>query len=118
VLASAGTLAYVALLGVPWSRESGVLAFVPQLLACGMAVLAWRGDRRLVARLPAALVGLLALAFAWTFFVVARLPAPGTFETLARAPDVRLAQAEGGSLTLSEAAARGPVLLVFFRGHW
>ena len=115
---AAGTVAYVALLGVPWSRETGLVAFVPLALACGLALRAWRGDRRLLARLPALLVWLLAAGFVWVFFVVARLPAASTFETLARAPDVVLARAEGTSLRLSEVAARGPVLLVFFRGHW
>lgn len=118
VLAAAGTFAYVALLGVPWSRETGLVAFVPLALAAGLALRAWRGDRRLLARLPAALAWLLAAAFMWVFFVVARLPAPSTFETIARAPDVVLTRAEGARLRLSEAAARGPVLLVFFRGHW
>lgn len=35
-----------------------------------------------------------------------------------RAPDFTLPRAGGGSLRLSQALARGPVVLVFYRGQW
>ncbi len=35
-----------------------------------------------------------------------------------RAPDFRVPRAGGGEVRLSEALARGDVVLVFYRGHW
>jgi hypothetical protein len=35
-----------------------------------------------------------------------------------RAPDFELPSTEGGTIRLSEAAARGPVILSFYRGRW
>lgn len=35
-----------------------------------------------------------------------------------KAPDFTLMSAEGGSVKLSEAVKDGPVVLVFYRGHW
>lgn len=117
-LAVAGVVAYVLLLDVAWQRSSGVLTFVALAAAQLLAVSALRGDRRARTLVPALFTGALALGFVWLFFIVARLPAPTTFEQLERAPDVELLGAAGTPVRLSEEAARGPLLLVFFRGHW
>ncbi len=117
-LSLAGVLAYVLTLRWAWSRESGVLAFVPLGAGAWLAVAALRSDRRLATRVPAlAAVGLLG-AFAWVFLVVARLPAPSTFEALERLPAVSVLQPGGEPLDLSRVAADGPVLLVLYRGPW
>lgn len=97
---------------------AGVLAFVPLGAGAWLAVAALRSDRRLATRVPAlAAVGLLG-AFAWVFLVVARLPAPSTFEALERLPAVSVLQPGGEPLDLSRVAADGPVLLVLYRGPW
>lgn len=117
-LSLAGVLAYALTLRWAWSRESGVLVFVPLGAGAWLAVAALRRDRRPATRVPAlAAVGLLA-AFAWVFLVVARLPAPSTFEALERLPAVSVLQPGGEPLDLSRVAADGPVLLVLFRGPW
>jgi hypothetical protein len=125
-LASSGLLAYVLLLGVPWVRSTGAPAFLALLVALPLAASALRRERRARTLVPALLSFALALGFAWLFFVVARLPASTTFERLERAPDVELylPDESGGPrhvdvpVRLSEVAAQGPLLLVFFRGHW
>ena len=35
-----------------------------------------------------------------------------------QAPDIRLKAHQGSEVTLSSALSRGPVILVFYRGHW
>ena len=113
-----GVVAYVLLLDVAWQRSSGVLTFVALAVAQLLAFSALRGDRRARTLVPAGLTFVLALAFLWLFFIVARLPAPTTFEQLERAPDVELLGAAGAPMRPSQEVARGPLLLVFFRGHW
>ncbi len=120
-LACAGILAYVLLLGVPWVRSTGAPAFVALGVALLLAGSALRRERRARTFVPAGLTFVLALAFLWLFFVVARLPASTTFEQLERAPDVKLASHElpgASAFKLSQIAQEGPLLLVFFRGHW
>ena len=60
----------------------------------------------------AAVVLVLALA-------ACRLPSPQTPPTQGSvAPDFALLDGEGGRHRLSETLARGPVMLLFYRGHW
>lgn len=75
---------------------------------------AWRDRRRWVVAL-AALELLAAAVFLWGFFGLARLPAA---QAPGRAPDFTLSDQDGRPVTLSAELARGPVLLVFYRGHW
>ncbi|NOT32138.1 MAG: redoxin domain-containing protein [Planctomycetes bacterium] len=75
---------------------------------------AWRDRRPWVLCVAAFELGVLAL-FLWAFFVVARLPGS---EPPARAPDFTLPDQEGRPVTLTEELTQGPVLLVFYRGHW
>ena len=117
-LGGAGILAYVLLLGVPWVRSTGAPTFVALTAALLLALSALRRERRARTLVPTLLTAALATGFVWLFFVVARLPASTTFEGLGRAPDVELVGAGGLPLRLTAETARGPLLLVFFRGHW
>lgn len=75
---------------------------------------AWK-DRRIWVRIVTGLELACAAFFVWAFFVFARLPAV----TPPRgAPDFTLPDQDGRPVTLSAELAKGPVLLVFFRGHW
>ena len=51
----------------------------------------------------------------WAFFGLAKLPATALPE---RAVDFTLPDQDGHPVTLAAELAKGPVLLVFFRGHW
>ena len=82
-----------------------------------MAVAAARVDRRSWVRAIAGLQVLALAAFTWGYFVLAKLPEAGV-ETLGHAPDFTLVGADGRSISLGEELGAGPVLLVFFRGHW
>lgn len=99
----------------PFLRASGLTAWILLVLALALALSAARHDRRkwvrAVAVLQLAVLGL----FCWAFFVFARMPAT---QVLERAPDFTLPDQDGRPVTLSAELRQGPVLLVFFRGHW
>jgi hypothetical protein len=99
----------------PFLRASGLTAWLLLVLALLLALTAAWKDRRVWIR-AVVWVQLAALVFAcWAFFVFARLPATHVPE---RAPDFTLPDQDGRPVTLSAELQRGPVLLVFFRGHW
>lgn len=99
----------------PFLRSSGLTAWGLIALALLLALSAARVDRRPWVRAVAG-VQLAALAFwCWAFFVVARLPER---DVPARAVDFTLPDQDGRPVTLSAELQQGPVLLVFFRGHW
>lgn len=116
VLLVLGPVSWFGTIDSPDLRASGATVwscFVSALYLGGTA--AWK-DRRRWVRL--AFVGeLLFVGLSlWLFFGFARLPAatPGQ----ERAPDFTLTAHDGTTVSLAESLARGPVLLVFFRGHW
>jgi hypothetical protein len=99
----------------PALRATGATAWMMLASALFLSLsAAWRDRRtwvRGVAALEVATVGL----SLWLFFGFSRLPAARLPE---RAIDFTLPDQEGRPVTLSAELARGPVLLVFFRGHW
>lgn len=101
----------------PFLRRTAATAWAGLALALVCAGLAARVDRRRWVR-AIAVLQLVALGlFTLGFLVVNRLPRT-TAEALERAPDFTLPDSHGLAVTLSEELAHGPVLLVFFRGHW
>ena len=109
-------LAWWATIDFPWMRASGGAAWLSLVIGLLLGASAALVDRRPWVRsfalLELAILGL----FVWLFFGFARLPAPT--KPLERASDFTLPDQLGRSVTLSEELAQGPVLLVFFRGHW
>jgi hypothetical protein len=99
----------------PFLRSTGLVAWVCIALALFLALSAARGDRRGWVRAIAGLQLAVVPLSIWAFFGFARLPATNLPE---RAPDFTLPDQDGRPVTLSHELARGPVLLVFFRGHW
>ena len=99
----------------PFLRATGATAWVLLAVALVLALSAARHDRRLWVRGIAAAQFAAALAFLWLFFGLSRLP-HATASELARAPDFTLPDQDGRTVTLSAELARGPVVLVFFRG--
>lgn len=117
-LVIAGPFAYMALMGIPWVMSTGLPAFALMVLGSFIVTIAAATDRRLRVRLTAGLGVALTLLFAFAFFVMARIPASEEFAALAAAPDFTLPDEEGRPVSLREAVLSGPVLLVFYRGHW
>ena len=108
-------VAWVWTIDQPLLRSSGLVAWVLIAGALYLALSAARSDRRGWVRAIAGLQ-LAALLFSiWAFFGFARLPATHVPE---RAPDFTLPDQDGHPVTLARELEAGPVLLVFFRGHW
>jgi uncharacterized membrane protein YgcG len=99
-------------------RSTGLTAWMMCAGALLLALSAAATDRRrwvrVVALCEVATVGL----FAWLFFGFARLPSTALAQELASAPDFTLPDHLGRPVSLAERRAHGPVLLVFYRGHW
>jgi hypothetical protein len=52
------------------------------------------------------------------FFVLTALPRATPPAVAERAPDFELPDHQGDRFSLGRALADGPILLVFYRGHW
>ena len=77
-----------------------------------------RGGSRFLVKLVAAAQVLLTAFFVIWFFWLSQLPATGSLDGLQRAPDFTLPNQDGMQVTLAQELAKGPVLLIFYRGHW
>jgi hypothetical protein len=118
LLTLAGPFTYLYLLDQPLLRSTGLLAF--GLMGAGVIVglVALGRDRRLRIRLAGAVNVAILVVFGTFFFFIARLPDAAAFQRLTRAPDFTLPDHEGRPVSLAALRARGPVLLVVYRGHW
>lgn len=113
-----GPWVYMGLMDSPVIRSSGWPAFV--LMGGGSILAAWAAlrDRRLRAGLTAGAGLALTVLFIYIFFVALRLP-PGDAPLVgAAAPDFSLVDGDHRPHHLDTAIAGGPILLVFYRGHW
>lgn len=118
LLCLASPFAWMLTLDVHWMRTTGFAGWA--FLALGLA-LGWsavRADQRLRTRILFVLDVAMLVLFAFTSFVAARLPPSERAQTLARAPDFTLPDQNGRATNLVDELGRGPVLLVFYRGHW
>jgi hypothetical protein len=117
VLAVAGPVAAFSFIDNPWLRSSLFFGFVGIGLGIVLGILAWR-DRRWFVRVLA--TGPLFVGALWCalWFVGLKLPGAAGTEILQAAPEFTLPDPQGKPVNLAAARANGPVLLVFYRGHW
>lgn len=119
VVALAGMASYYFLMDIPsirstaWPSLAGIVA---GLGLCGYAL--W--TRRSAATISlASVTTLLSALFVVALFVLTRLPeasvAPDVGQT---PPDIALPNQIEQTVRLADFRGRGPVLLVFYRGHW
>lgn len=118
LLTLAGPLAYIWMIDSPFIRSSGSPAIL--LITAGIAVALSAAKRAKRLRDKFLLGGTVATAtmFFTGFFYLYRLPPPAAAIAPDAAPDFTLTDQTGQPVTLSAEVARGPVLLVFYRGHW
>ncbi|MGH0028936.1 MAG: hypothetical protein ACQGVC_04035 [Myxococcota bacterium] len=126
LLAIAGFFSYFGFF-VRWPvlRDTGALNLVVLLAALALSVVALRrgwpgGVGRRIAGVLGVLVSTLLLAgfVGYLYFLSYQLPATdGVVEVGEPLPAVTLAAHDGSSLALGE-AGDGPLVLVFYRGHW
>lgn len=119
LLTMLGAPLYLWLFDIPLIRSSGLPAFL--LMGAGVGYSVWlaRGEKRNWVRSIAGVNTTLLAVFMFVFFWLWALPRPAEAATaLAVAPDFKLKDDRNRTLSLSDTLANGPVLLVFFRGHW
>ena len=114
----AAIASYFVLMDVAWIRSTAGPVWVALALAVGIAAYCWPRDGRVRTRVGAGSIFLFALFALWAFFVAARLPesrAPAIGQAV---PNAEFVAPDGTPFVVSEVAKSGPVLLVFYRGHW
>lgn len=120
----AGAASYVALLDVPSIRKYGTPNLLLMIAGCAIAVRA----ATMRPRWPGTLASIVALGttalFVSSTYLFFGVPAPqqARIDALravdADAPTFTLPDQDGNSVTLADYWGKGPVLLVFYRGHW
>lgn len=114
-----GGVSYWFLLNVPFIRNTALPNVALVVIGMGLAV--WgviqkRGWMTITSLVLSLLVGGGLMA---ALFVLMRLPAPEqvatTIETI---PDFTMPNQEGRGVGSADFRGRGPLLLVFYRGHW
>lgn len=118
LLTLGGPVAYTLLLDNARMRASGAPAF--GLMAAGVALGlgAMLRDKRWRIRLSGVFNIVLLSGFVYAFFWAAALPAPDVVLIGEPAPEFVLPDQNGSPVMLAEYREAGPVLLVFYRGHW
>ncbi len=119
LLTLAAPFAYWAFVGFPFLRATGLAAFVTAGLGCFVGLVGvLRGTNRrgrIFAGVGVALTTLYGVAFFW----LAALPATAGTPVVGKpVPSFILPDQNGHMVSLEEAHADGPALLVFYRGHW
>ena len=120
VLAVGGFASYFALLADATVRATAWPTFTMLTLGAALGIAAVRRRRRWwTVALGTADVGV-AVLFVYLFFIEFSLPvaaaaAPATADA---APTFSLPDEQGNPVALADFRGRGPVLLVFYRGHW
>ena len=114
-----GGISYWFLMDVPWIRSAAIpntVLIVVGLALCGAALWQQRSGLTIAAAILGGLVG---GGFLISLFVLMQLPPPErNWSGRDEAPDFTLPNQDGRPVTLSSFRGRGPVLLVFYRGHW
>lgn len=114
----AGGFSYMLMLDIPWARDTGAPALAIMSVGCALALwLALR--RRTRGTIATAGVNLLLTGLLVFELYGVHLPPPGATPAVGSvAPDFTLPDQDARPVTRSTAYAGGPVLLVFYRGHW
>jgi len=102
----------------PALRATGMTAWMMLASALFLALSAAAVDRRWWVRGVAVFQVAAAALFVWLFFGFSRMPDTLLAGELRTAPDFTLPDELGRPVSLAATLARGPVLLVFYRGHW
>jgi hypothetical protein len=108
---------YVFTMEVPALRSSGVVLFGVAGLGLVIGLISLKGGgvwRKVALALNVAFVATLV----YGFFFLTKLPDANVAHDAARVPDFVLPDQNGVPVSLAKLRARGPVHLVFYRGHW
>jgi hypothetical protein len=111
-------IAWLATLDIPILRSTGAAAWTLIGVECVLTGSAVAVDRRAWMIVLFTIQCSFVAFFGWASFGFARLPEVTRAREVERIADFRLSDERGRMVVLSEELRRGPVLLVFFRGHW
>ncbi|MHC4696837.1 MAG: hypothetical protein ACYTFA_08855 [Planctomycetota bacterium] len=118
LLVVAGPILYWLLLDLPLMRATGAPAFALISAGAAASIVAALRDRRAWVRTICCL-DVLALPVAlYLFFGLAVLPDATAIAQMDIAPEFTLPDHTGEEVVLYDLLAEGPVMLVFYRGHW
>ena len=115
-VAIAGPLIYTACLGQAYLRSSGLPLYVGLGLGSIWALVLAVRHRRWWVRTVTAVIVITTVGL--TILFNQPTPAPTGFASLTLAPDFTLPDEHGQPVSLKAELSRGPVHLVFYRGHW
>lgn len=118
VVSLAGPVVYTVLMDVPWIRSSGAPAFAMIVLGVVLSFAAENRRPGLSTKIMAGLNTAFLVLFGFAFFVMGAVPDSPKFDGLKTAPDFTLKDENNNAVSLADARAEGPVLLVFYRGFW
>ena len=113
-----GLPVYMATAHIPWARSTGGLMFAVMLVGVVAGLTMAAKNRKWWVRGVAGVNVLLTAFMAFGLFYIARLPADPAFAALATAPDFTLNDELDRPVSLAGELSKGPVHLVFYRGHW
>jgi hypothetical protein len=108
-------VAYMATVSTPVGGRTGWAMFTTIAAGLTLVLAALLSDRRKRTIAAAALAAFFALAWTAMFFIALKTPPTSA---LATAPDFTLLDEGGHPVSLAQERAKGPVLLVFYRGWW
>jgi peptidoglycan/LPS O-acetylase OafA/YrhL len=113
-----GPVVYSFLFYNPFARATGAPMWGLMGAGSVLALVAVARDRsRRVLILAGVSVGLTFLALA-VFFWLLDVPEAPVAMRMDTAPDFTLTDHQGRQVTLSDRCKQGPILLLFYRGHW
>lgn len=119
LVTAVGGVSYFLLTDIPFIRNTAAPNIV--LVVVGMAMAGWgvvkrRSKGTIISAGVSAFVG---LGLIGSLTVLMKLPpAEAMARTADTLPDFTLPNQDGVPVTLSSYKGKGPVLLVFYRGHW
>lgn len=118
LLTLAAVPAYLLLINVPILRSTGLAAFI--LMGGGLlaGVAGATRDARLRTRIVGGINALLILTGVYMFIWGSKLPAADSAAEMDRISDFTLPDQNEKPVRLATLYAKGPTLLVFYRGHW
>ncbi|MFN7967596.1 MAG: hypothetical protein U0V87_18125 [Acidobacteriota bacterium] len=111
-------LVYLALIENVWQHETGAYALAYAAFGALGGLIGIIGSKRWSPRIIGLLAVLVSLAFVYVFFPASKIPDLAGIAVGESAPPFSLVDQRGAETSLTDALKRGPVLLVFYRGHW
>jgi AhpC/TSA family len=119
LMSAVGGVTYFLLMSVPWIRSTALPNTILAVAGLAFSVIALARKRTWVTICAGTLSILLSIGFLGSVHILMRLPADeGTVAVGHDAPDFNIPNQYGQTIQLSSYEGKGPVLLVFYRGHW